>query len=937
MRSICCAASLLIVGCAATTQVKPSVDPGRITPGATATRDQLPPSPEPRFSQSPELALQLQKMPLYSTGIPEFLRAHPTYDGRGVLLAILDSGLDAGIAGLDSTSTGDRKILDLRDFSREGRIVLAPVVPRSDSITVGGVTLAGFGRVLLFNARGPWYGGMLRESALGKAPAADVDGNGTVGDSLVVIVTRASDGWILMADANRDGSLAGERPVHDYLTGRDLFGWSSHGRAPRLTVAANFSESGETPRLDLFFDTSGHGSHVAGIAAGYRIYGVKGLNGVAPGAQILGLKIANNAEGGLSTTGSMIEALDYAIRFAGRRRLPLVVNMSFGVGNEIEGTARIDRMIDSVLEQHPELVFTISAGNDGPGLSTVGFPGSAVRALTVGAILPGDPAEALGARDEPVAYFSSRGGELAKPEIVTPGTAYSTVPLWDRGNEVNSGTSMASPHAGGLAALLLSALRQAGLTADARTIKQALMVTAHPIADESILDQGAGIPDVGAAFRWLSTPRRTPDIQVRVARSDSLGFTAVYRPTGLASAADTIVRFELIRPADLPPATYALRSNSDWLVAPATVTLAEPRTAIDLRYRPALLPRNETATGVVSGWPADTSEGPAFRLVNTIGSAVSAQTGLRETAAISIPAGSQRRVRIVADSGKPFEVTAHVGGKQPLLVFLHEPNGMPLRGGAPQIAGAGEEDVSFKLDGRDVVGGPYEVVSVAPPTHPSSVRLVIKGAPATFDARRDASGVIARVRNESGGEHDLRLGLVGGERIVPITSSGSDTVTTAFDVPSWATHVTVDMTMDPAQWSMFTDLGLMLSDSAGREIESAPLNYAFGRLDADFEARHPAQAVAVQLFPGLAIAGSRERWRATLNIRLYAESAVPLSPASGGASAPNDEDTTLFTMIASPWPLGRFFYPLGLMEIEEHGEVWTREIPLPEPSGPLMR
>ena len=64
------------------------------------------------------------------------------------------------------------------------------------------------------------------------------------------------------------------------------------------------------------FDVFGHGTHVAGIAAGHDIYGVSGFDGVAPGAQLLGLKIANGANGGITTTGSMVRAMDYAIRFA---------------------------------------------------------------------------------------------------------------------------------------------------------------------------------------------------------------------------------------------------------------------------------------------------------------------------------------------------------------------------------------------------------------------------------------------------------------------------------------------------------------------------------------------------------------------------------------------------------------------------------------------
>src|SRR5262249_42492115 len=64
----------------------------------------------------PPLALLAGLMPLRSTGVEQFRAAHPTYDGRGVLIAILDSGIDPGVAGLIITSTGGPKLLDLRDF-----------------------------------------------------------------------------------------------------------------------------------------------------------------------------------------------------------------------------------------------------------------------------------------------------------------------------------------------------------------------------------------------------------------------------------------------------------------------------------------------------------------------------------------------------------------------------------------------------------------------------------------------------------------------------------------------------------------------------------------------------------------------------------------------------------------------------------------------------
>src|SRR5438309_11185078 len=85
----------------------------------------------------------------------------------------------------------------------------------------------------------------------------------------------------------------------------------------------------------------------------------------------------------------MQRAMEYAARYAEQRNLPLVLNLSFGVGNEVEGRAVIDSIVDAFLVAHPAVVFTISAGNDSPGLSTVALPGSADLALSTGAVFPG--------------------------------------------------------------------------------------------------------------------------------------------------------------------------------------------------------------------------------------------------------------------------------------------------------------------------------------------------------------------------------------------------------------------------------------------------------------------------------------------------------------------------------------------------------------------
>jgi hypothetical protein len=163
-------------------------------------------------------------------------------------------------------------------------------------------------------------------------------------------------------------------------------------------------------------------------------------------------------------------------------------------------------------------------------------------------------------------------------------------------------------------------------------------------------------------------------------------------------------------------------------------------------------------------------------------------------------------------------------------------------------------------------------------------------------------------------------------------------VSASFNIPPWASHLEVDFSMSPAQWSLFTDMGMTLFDSAGRQVDHAPLDYSFGRLAVDFDAGRQDQAVVLRLFPGLAEPATNARWSGVLRIRLYAGNQVALTSGSAaGSSVPAEEETILFNMIPSPWPLGPDFYPLGLMAVEQDGVTWTREVPLPDPSSPLMR
>jgi tripeptidyl-peptidase II len=911
-----------------------SVDPNR----AQAPKVQLSnPAPAEQVERiaPPEAAFAHDWMALGSTRVDRFLEAHPTYDGRGVLIAILDTGIDPAVPGLRTTSTGQPKLLDLRDFSGEGAVALAPIAPHGDSVTVAGQRLVGFGRVRALAGDGPWFGGILTELPLNGSPAADLNGNEVIGDSLPIVVARASDGWVLLADTDGDGSLAGERPVHDYLQARESFGWAVRGHTPGLGIAANFGGTATAPTLDLLFDLDAHGTHVSGIAAAHDLYDVKGFNGVAPGAQLLGLKISLGAQGSVSTTGAMLRAMDYAIRFAAERHMPLVMNLSFGVGNEQEGKARIDRLADSVLAAHPDVSLTISGGNDGPGLSTIGLPGSADRAITVGATLPSGflvPGPE-GPAPEEVAYFSSRGGEVAKPDLVAPGMAYSSVPRWNAGDEVKQGTSMASPHAAGLVACLVSALAQQQRPIDAARIKRALMVTARPTPGSGYLDEGRGLPALDAAWSWLGSAPGGGEITVAA----TAGGDAGWRMLGPGTPRSGTLRFALSPGDSAPTGPFRLESDAPWLTPPSSVSL-KGGSEVTLRYDAAKLAPG-VHTGTVLAWSADTLRGPAFRLVATLILPAPANAGsatLRHGTALE--EGGVLRSFFLADTARPFVASVATGGLSArALAFLHEPHGAPYREEAALPAGSGSQAAEYAVDGRDVVAGAYEVDAVALPGRRASVDVTVRQSPVTLHATRSGNRVTARVRNVAGDPvtAGVSFRLLGAERTDTVSARGSAPRRIPFVVPSWAKDLVVELAMAPEQWDRITDFGVSVYDTAGRQLSKNPMRYALGRASVPLPEHHGDIPLTLALYPGFADPTDSASWTVRASIRTYADSAVAL-PAAGDTTlrvTPGGRAEVGFDLGSPPWPLPERFAPLGLLVARVGEDRWHREVVLPGAGG----
>jgi subtilisin family serine protease len=846
------------------------------TSGRGRTPVVAPPSRAGRPVLPPSVARLAGLMPLRTTGVDAFLEEHSTFDGRGVLIAILDGGIDPGLPGMRTTSTGERKVVELRDFSGEGRVALETVEPRGDSVRVGDVTLKGFGRVARLAAR-PYYGGILREADLGSGPAADANGDGDWSDAFPLIVARASDGWFLVTDGDGDGSLETERPVRDYAQAGDTF---VYGSGP-LTIAVDLGEQGGRPVLDLVFDTSGHGSHVAGIAAGHDLFGVAGFNGVAPGAQLVGLKIANNAWGKISTSGSMIRALDYAAQYAARRNRPLDVNLSYGVGNQLEGAATMDSLLNGFAARHPDVLVVVSAGNDGPGLSTVGFPASAELALSVCALVPGVYARAPDPNRAPppdvLGWWSARGGELAKPDLCAPGVAFSNVPPWRTGEEIAGGTSQAAPHVAGLAALLLSATAKAGKWPRAVDLKRSLMGTAKRLPGATTLDEGYGVPDVSAAYQWLLAAHQAGLFLVGAlpGGGNSSAEPGAYRRDGLASPADTIQRFQVSTMGGQAAARLLLSSDANWLKAPAQLELGGQPVEVSLAYDAASLSTPGVYVGNVWARSAtDTLAGPVFRFANTVVVPRALEQPFAATGALTAGGVDRLFFRVPGDAGG-LRVSLRATSGGPAVLYLFEPSGQPARSTGSAEAARPDSGGTLAVPGEDLQPGVYEAVVVAPPGEGVHYRLsaalpgvavqAIGSGPSAVLLNRTPdttrASVIATV---SGAVREQEINGRGGPGSIQIA------------LPAWANRLVVDVSFPESLWNQVTDVGVLIRDRAGRVLSDQPLEYPSGRRSLALDSVSRSGPLALGLLPAFARSTGEAAWQARIRLTFLREQGVAL-------------------------------------------------------------
>lgn len=423
-------------------------------------------------SSSEVLAFLEGLMPKEEIGAKRFLQKYPDYDGRGILIAILDSGVDPGAAGLQTTSDGKPKIVDIVDCTGGGDVDTSTLAKMDEDGFFTGASGARLQVNLSWtNPTGQWRIGCKRlyeifddslvkrvsgerrksrtakyrerlTEALRKLAVFD-EGNGKSLDdaqkkqrqelqSHVDLLQKLDEGFedtgpVLDAVVWHDG-------MHwrAALDTQDLKGdWESvgdqSGKLADFQPMTNYRierQYGTFSRLDacnyvlniyndgailsIVADVSTHGTHVAGITAAHHPE-EPALNGIAPGAQLISCKIGDTRLGSMETGTGLTRALINVIE----NKCDLI-NMSYGEPTTMADRGRFVELAREVVNKHG-VIFVSAAGNNGPALTTVGAPGGTSDAiLGIGAYVSPSMAAAAHSLVEPptegLPYtWSSRG------------------------------------------------------------------------------------------------------------------------------------------------------------------------------------------------------------------------------------------------------------------------------------------------------------------------------------------------------------------------------------------------------------------------------------------------------------------------------------------------------------------------------------------------
>lgn len=432
-------------------------------------------------------------------GLPDYWKTHPTHDGRGVVVGVLDDGVVTRASGFQTTSDGKRKLLAKASDNTILSFTLSPVTDRE--------TLSSFAKSAKQEFANAWQG-QLDETTLRpvisepQQPTGDLDINQDGKKTKIDLAVFAQDGkTTVCVDSTVNGSVD-ENECFGTFEATGQAGYWDAGHL--LSIDAEFDSVKGTLTLGSGERNYSHGSGVASVVAGHLIGGK--FDGVAPGAQLLDYNLSAPTADNVSayyTIGKFVRGLEWL----GQKKAD-IVNISYSFFfHSAKSQEFIKKAFQAVTTKYG-YVIAFSAGNNGPGLGSMNRrPVYPQEALVNGAFVSRELDEYVhGVTGLPpegrVVFYSSRGPSSdrgAGPMVISPlaSLAHANPEL---GYWAFSGTSSASPAAAGLAAVLLSAVKEMGWKKDALALVHAIRMSGQPLPNVPFVDQGYGLPKIEKAL-----------------------------------------------------------------------------------------------------------------------------------------------------------------------------------------------------------------------------------------------------------------------------------------------------------------------------------------------------------------------------------------------------------------------------------------------------
>ncbi|KAI8871271.1 subtilisin-like protein, partial [Ramicandelaber brevisporus] len=504
-------------------------------------------------------------------GVDVFRSQNPqTFDGRGVVIAIIDSGVDPSVEGLRTTTTGLPKVVDIVDCTGTGDVNTSTV--REEMLVLDGLS----GRTLILgrdwvNPTGVYHVGvtwlkafaphrffqdkllpayMNTQSQRTTAIKHDIElrlqrlsATASTGSDAAIEIEELRARLKVLdhfeSQYRESGPVCDCAVFHDGKVWRAAIDLDETGDLRNVPLMTDYSREYQWPMpvfsvniydngrlLSIVTQSSDHGTHVAGIAAAYHPDSPE-LNGIAPGAQLVSINISDCRIPGEETSLSVIRALRAVERCAASGLGCHIVNMSFSESvRNTPGRCEFIAQLADELMRNGHHIFVASAGNNGPGMSSVSAPGGVTSScIGVGAYLGQAEIDACygmvggGSTLSSGPYtFSSRGpfaDGCQGVNLYAPGGALSCQPRFFDGKLGHlSGTSMAAPYASGAIALLLSGMMQTGMHWSYPRIRRALIQTSRPLNSNDDVDGSCGLLQVQPAWEYLCEFRDNPILDI---------------------------------------------------------------------------------------------------------------------------------------------------------------------------------------------------------------------------------------------------------------------------------------------------------------------------------------------------------------------------------------------------------------------------------------